>query len=138
MHKPLIPVLTLLTLLGCAAQQEMISFSKAQTGDLTQTSNLSVVGVLDTTGVNFYSLFADENELQGTDCIPLILDREDQIFAKRSKGRRAMVFGSAIPMDELNQAMPNEYGEINGREWSGTKCNGRLAIFVTELTALDE
>lgn len=137
MLKSLIPVIAFLTVVACAAQQETISFFKAQAGDLAQTSNLSVIGVLDTTGVNFYSLFADENERQGTDCIPLILERDDQILVKQFTGRRAKVIGSAIPMNELNQAMPNEYGETNGREWSGTRCTGRLATFVTELRTLD-
>ncbi|MEZ5938563.1 MAG: hypothetical protein R3C52_10115 [Hyphomonadaceae bacterium] len=61
---PLIPVLAVVALSGCVAQQGTIP-SRVQTGDLAPTSNLSVIGVLDTTGVNVYSLFEGENERQG-------------------------------------------------------------------------
>lgn len=136
MLKSLTSLFAIVALSGCVNSQSTIPFSRAQAGDITTTSQLSVAGVIDTTGVNFYSLFMDEDQRSGTDCIPLILDHEGQALAKRLTGSRAMVSGSAIPMVELNQAMPNQYGEINGREWSGTRCTGKIAIYVTALKAI--
>jgi hypothetical protein len=136
MLRSLIYLFAFAGLMACASQPT-IPFSRAQAGDFAPTPKLSVVGVVDTTGVNFYSLFMDETQRSGTDCIPLILNRQDQALAKQLSGRRAIATGSAIPMDELNQAMPNQYGEINGREWSGTRCTGHVAIFVTALKALN-
>jgi hypothetical protein len=136
MLRPLNSLLALVALSGCTAPQSAIPFSRAQAGDFVSTSKLSVVGVIDTTGVNFYSLFADESQRAGTDCISLILDHQGQAIAKRLSGRGAIATGNAIPMDELNQAMPNQYSEINGREWSGTRCTGRIAIYVTALKAV--
>jgi hypothetical protein len=130
--KPLTVLLTLAALLGCAAPQRVISFSRAQTGDLP-TSKLSVVGVVETTGVNFYSLFRNESQRSGSICIPVILDHQDQALATRLSGGRFMVTGSAIPIDELNQVLPNQYGEIHGRAWSGTRCTGQIAIYVMAL-----
>jgi hypothetical protein len=133
MHRRLTTLFALVGLTGCVSQQNTIPFARAQAGDFALTTEISVIGVLDTTGVNFYSLFMDDSQRASPECIPLILDRQDQTLAKRLSGRRAIVSGRAIPMDELNQALPNEYGEINGREWSGTRCTGRIAIYVTAL-----
>lgn len=136
MLKSLMSLSAFVALSGCMASQSTVPFSRAQAGDLAAPSNLSVAGVIDTTGVNIYSLFMDEGDRSGTDCIPLILDREGQTRAKRLAGSRAVVSGNAIPMAELNQTMPNQYGEINGREWSGTRCTGRIAIYVTALKTI--
>ncbi|MBJ7527528.1 MAG: hypothetical protein JHD10_09885 [Sphingomonadaceae bacterium] len=136
MLRPLIALLALVTLSGCAAPQNVIPFSRAQAGDFVSTSKLSVVGVIDNNGIDLYLLFMTEGQRSGTNCIPLILDRRGKSLAKRLSGGRVIATGNAIPIDELNQAMPNQYGEINGRYWSGTTCTGRIAIYVTALKAV--
>jgi len=134
MLKPLIPAL--MTLSACVSPVSTANFDDVYLGSLSYPSEVSLDGVIDTSGTNFYSLFDFGSPLTGSDCIPLILDRTGQNRAKRLNGRRVVVQGRVIPMDKLNEVIPGQYGEIDGREWSGTRCDGKAAIYVTQLTGV--
>ena len=126
---------SLLVLSACLSHRTITDFEDVFRGSITYPAEITVDGLMDTSGVNFYSLFNVGSPLTGSDCIPLILDSVGQDRAKRLSGRRVTVQGRALPMDELNEAIPGQYGEIDGREWSGTRCDGRAAIYVTQLGA---
>lgn len=130
---PLFRLFILVGLVGCASQTANVRFDDVLNGNISTSSDFAVIGLMDTTGVNFYSLFREHDQQSSSNCIPLILDHPGQIRAKQLHGARVLVRGHAIPMDELNDVLPYKYGEINGREWSGTRCDGRIGIYVTNL-----
>jgi hypothetical protein len=118
---------------GCATSKTPTSFDSVFRGEAAGASDVGVSGVIDTGGVNFYSLFSAADRREGPGCIGLILSRSDQKKANILNGRKVFVRGKVIFRSDLNATLPNEYGEINGRPWSGTRCNGEALIYVTEL-----
>lgn len=122
----------LAVLSACATQIATVPFREIYREAWTASSEIIVAGVMDTSGVNFFSLFGS-GARDGSDCVPLILNHLGQTRAKQLSGRRVLVQGRAIPMDELDQVIPGQYGEIDGREWSGTRCFGKTAIYVVRI-----
>ena len=137
MLRSMTALLAFATLPNCVENRNLVPFTRAYIGDYGSDSKITIVGVIDTTGINFYSLFENDDHRSGNHCMSLILDRDGQAAAKRLSGQRVQVSGNAIPMVELEEAMPNKYGEINGREWSGTRCGGHIAIYVTSWQELE-
>ncbi|HWL95566.1 MAG TPA: hypothetical protein VNT79_18755 [Phycisphaerae bacterium] len=113
-------------------QHRILPFAAVVRGDVTDTSGAAVVGKMDTSGVNFYSLVAPNASEDRAECIALILTGADQQRAKRLNGTRVLARGRIIFLADLNQAIPGQIGEINGRAWSGTRC-GEVALYVTSL-----
>ena len=106
-------------------------------GKLAAGSRITVTGTMETTGINYYSLFAPEETTSGFKCIALILNDRDIKIAKSLNGQRAEVRGMIIPIDDLNEMIPTSRGEINKRLWTGTPCTGEAAIFVTKLKRIE-
>ena len=125
-------ILTVLMILPACAKTTLIPFSSLFSGDRTEPLGVTVAGLMDTAGVNFYSLSRSPNAAP-EDCIALILKRHDQFLAKTSNRKRVVVRGRVFSMDELDQVIPRQHGQINGRQWSVTKCAAKMAIYVTDL-----
>jgi len=118
---------------GCAASEPPTAFDTVIRGETVNTSDVEVSGIIDTAGVNFYSLFDVDDQRYGSECIGLILSGSDQKRANLLNGRKVSVRGRVFFQADLNRVLPNEHGEINGRSWSGTRCTGETVIYVHEL-----
>ena len=117
----------------CAGPPVPTPFHSVLRGEVTDTSTVAVSGKIDTTGVNFYSLFDGGASVAGSDCIALVLTDSDQQRAKLLNGKPVRVRGKIMFQADLNRILPNQSGEINGRAWSGTRCTGETVLYVTEL-----
>ena len=60
----------------------------------------------------------------------LLLSPTDRHWAKLLNGRDVTVSGIVIGAEDLDAILPERDGEINGRFWGGTNCQGALVIFV--------
>lgn len=84
---------------------------------------------MDVSGINLYSL-RDRTGGEGIHCVALILSTTDHHWAKLLNGRDVTVSGIVIGAGDLDAILPERDGEINGRFWGGTNCQGALVIFV--------
>ena len=135
MLRSLMAITILSSSVACASQALITPFSDAMSGHIDVSKEVRLLGIMDTKGVNFYSLFSNRSPLNSTDCLALILDRKGQKEAKAVANRSVEVSGRIIPLDQLNEVMPSEYGQIEGRDWSGTRCTGRSVVYVTSIRA---
>ncbi len=120
---------------GCASGYARKPFSELFNGSVTG-NRVMVEGRMDTSGINFYSLQARDDASEGSNCVALILNEPDRKRAKSLHDKVIEVRGKPIGMGDLNNLLPNYSGEINGRPWSGTKCDGQFVIYVDELRVL--
>lgn len=115
----------------------MLPFNLVLRGDIGEPSRVSVSGKMDTSGISFYSLIEAEDSIGSANRIALILTDSDQARAEQLHGQSVAVRGRTIYLADLIQMIPSERGQINGRNWAGTACEGEVAILVTHLEAID-
>lgn len=132
MFKPLIPI-AILGLASCVGPLKTLPFSKVVSGDVPKSSDFSLDGIFDKTGINFYSLVESTDRIGSEQCIPLIMTPSDQERSKLLDGKRVKIEGRAIYLSDLYRVIPTQTGEINGRTWSGTRCASEVAIFVSRM-----
>lgn len=118
---------------ACAAPERTVPFAQALSGEATSDLKVSIEGTLDTTGIDFYSLFASRGDIRGSACIALILTDAGRKKAKQLNEKRVLVRGKLLFLADLNTLLPDQSGKINGRIWAGTRCTGETAIYVSEL-----
>jgi hypothetical protein len=135
MWKSLI-VLAVIFLAACARQHTMLPFSLVLRGEIEEPLRVSVSGKMDTSGISFYSLIQAEDSLGSANCIALILTDSDQARAEQLHGHSVLVRGRILYLADLIQMIPSQRGQINGRDWAGTACEGEVAIYVTRLEAI--
>jgi hypothetical protein len=123
----------ILGIVGCAAPPPTAPFHSVLRGEVAQTPTVAVLGRVDTTGVNFYSLFDVAASVAGTDCIALLLTDRDRRRAKLLDGKQVRVRGKMMFQADLDQILPSQSGEIDGRKWSGTRCTGETVLYVTKI-----
>ena len=123
----------LLGVSACAGQHATVPFSAALRGDLSDAPEIEVSGNVDTTGINFYSLIDSAAGIGSSECIPLILTGADQRRARQLHGRPVVVRGRVMGLADIFRLLPEHIGLVNGREWTGTHCEGAIALFVTHL-----
>lgn len=116
----------------CSSRADCAVRSSAQRG-ATSDLKVSIEGTLDTTGIDFYSLFASRGDIRGSACIALILTDAGLKKAKALNGKRVIVRGKLLFLADLNTLLPDQSGKINGRIWAGTRCTGESAIYVSDL-----
>jgi hypothetical protein len=138
MLKPFMLIFIINFSAACTNRGTIPPFGNVLNGSSDVPNEVRVVGFVDTQGVNFYSLFSDRSQRNGINCIPLILNRRGQSDSKRLSGRKVEVAGNVIPMADLNEAIPTEFGQVNRRDWSGTRCNGQAAIYVKRMRSVSE
>lgn len=129
--------LVVICLAACAHQHTILPFGEVVKGELGDASRVSIVGTMDTSGINFYSLIELSDSPGNRNCIALILSDGDQARADQLHGREVLVRGSVLYLADLARMIPSERGQINGRSWAGTDCEGEVAIYVTHLEAID-
>jgi hypothetical protein len=119
-------------LASCAVPYRKVSYSDVFEGRLEVGAHVRVRGKMDTSGINFYSL-QDQAGGEGYNCVALILSQSGRKRAKSLNGKDVTVLGNVLGAGDLDTILPNQDGEINGRFWGGTKCNGSHVIYVTSL-----
>jgi hypothetical protein len=121
----------------CACTYARPSFGQLFDGTVEDGTRLVPTGRMDTSGINFSSLQSRDSISNESDCIALILSASDRKRAKNLHGKVVEVAGEAIAMGDVRKMFPNDFGEINGRPWSGTKCDGAYAIYVRSVRRAD-
>ena len=99
-------------------------------------AHVRVEGRMDTSVINAYSLQDGNNSRRGNNCVGLILSDPDRRRAQSLDGQLIEVRGSVMGTGDLNTALPNGYGEINGRAWSGSVCDGQSVVYVRNIRVL--
>ena len=112
------------------------SFSQVFGGSV-DGDRVVVSGRLDTSTINSDSLYASGERGGESNCVALILSTRDHERGKSLSGQLVEVRGRPLGMGDLRTLFPNSYGQIEGRPWSGTYCNGQFAIFVDDLRVPD-
>jgi hypothetical protein len=110
-------------------------FSAALRGDVPLERDVVLTGVMDTTGINFNSLIGPSAAFGTTQCVALILTASDQSRARRLHGHSVAVRGGVMFLADIERMIPDDLGTVNGRDWTGTPCEGEIALFVRRLDA---
>ena len=122
---------------GCASRYVDKPFTQLFDGS-AEGDRIVVEGRIDTSVPNFYSLQSSNDRSEGRNCVALILTKHGRERAKAANGKLVEVRGRPIGMGDLNEILPNYSGEINGRGWFGTKCDGQFALYVDAMRVLQQ
>lgn len=122
------PILLLL-----AAWQAIVPFGQVARGEMAE-GPLSVAGRVERLAPNDYVLRSSAPVENAADCISLILAADDRAVAERLVGVDAVAQGRPVFVFDLEH--PQDSGDLlQGRPYTGTRCEGDVAVFVTSLSA---
>lgn len=135
-HSKLVVILA--AFCGCSASPPHYDLQHVILGQV-EGHTVVVEGRIDTLGVDLYSLqpFSVPVEQFDENCLPLLLSSDDVQRAKQLHGQYATITGELIPLADLVQAIPSHSGQVDGRQWSGTKCDSAYVLYVTRLTCAE-
>jgi hypothetical protein len=97
-------------------------------------------GKLLTYGGGMFSLYpkdADPNRGLNGQCVALILGNDNARQAQQWGGRIVVVEGNTMPLSDIRDAIPSDFGTLNGRAWSGSNCETNSAIFVSRIRLVE-
>lgn len=134
--KAVIAACLLTCISGCVSRYAATSFEPLFEGSAAPGKRVIVEGRVEMPGANLDSLHARDDKSDGRRCVALILRSDDRDLATANNGRVVEVRGKTYDIAEINGIFPNSSGEINGRYWGGTKCDGQRAIYVDEMRVL--
>jgi hypothetical protein len=102
-------------------------------GEIPESKTYSIAGVFDRTGINSHALVASSDDIGAGNCVPLVVSDSDAARADKLHGKKVAVEGGVIFLADLNKVMEGQHGEINGRAWSGTRCESEVLVVVKRL-----